>query len=72
MSSKGVMQQLKMSVDRQLLAGMVARAYSYFQCKSDVAFEWSAPVFLYTRCLNKVPTFKLFVTLSNLNRLLNF
>ena len=25
-SSKGVMQRLKMSVDRQLLAGMVARA----------------------------------------------
>jgi len=40
MSSKGVMQQLGMSIDRQLLAGMVARAVGVTKL-TEVGNDWA-------------------------------
>ena len=40
MSSKAVMQQLEMSVDRQLLAGMVARAVGVTMM-TEVGNDWA-------------------------------
>ena len=40
MSSKGVMQQLEMSIDRQLLAGMVARAVGVTML-TEVSNDWA-------------------------------
>ena len=40
MNSKGVMQQLEMSVDRQLLAGMVARTVGMTML-TEVGNDWA-------------------------------
>ena len=41
MSSKGVVQQLEMSVERQLLAGMVARAVGDVTKLTEVGNDWA-------------------------------